>query len=64
MGGEKKRGAVVYLLFYRCCVEPVYLKTRRFQYADAYNCVVWLSWGGNVGEARFAEWSLCVSGRF
>ena len=40
---------VVDLLFYRCCAEPVCLKTRRFQYADAYNCVVWLSWGGNVG---------------
>lgn len=55
VGGEKKRGAIVYLLFYRCCSEPVYLKTRRFQYADAYNCAVWLSWGGNVGYVERGE---------
>ena len=46
---------------------------RRFQYADAYNCVVWLSWGGNVGyverggnvgEARVVERAQHVLGRF
>ena len=73
MGVEKKRGEIVDLLFYRCCAEPVYLKTRRLQYADAYNCVVWLSWGGNVGyverggnvgEARVVERAQHVLCRF
>ena len=73
VSGEKKRGAIVYLLFYRCCAEPVCLKTRRFQYAGAYNCVVWLSWGGNVGyverggnvgEARVVERAQYVLCRF
>lgn len=73
VGGEKKRGAIVYLLFYLCCSEPVDLKTRRFQYADAYNCVVWLSWGrnvgnvergGNAGEARVVELAQHVLCRF